>query len=79
MRPECRADGSDPSAAFHNGVEITQITRIANSGELAGFYTDGQGIAHSFVATPAGVPEPASLALLGAGVLSLAGLRRRKV
>ncbi|MBV8096674.1 MAG: PEP-CTERM sorting domain-containing protein [Acetobacteraceae bacterium] len=80
----------DPSAAFHNGVEITQITGIANSGELAGFYTDGQGIAHSFVACPSGVvcpgtgsagavPEPASLALLGAGVLALVGLRRRMI
>ena len=69
----------DPSAAFHNGVEVTQITGISNSGEIAGFYTDAQGIAHGFVASP--VPEPGSLAAVGFG-LGVAGLsyfrRRRK-
>ena len=38
----------DPAAAFHNGVEVTQITGITNSGEIAGFYTDAGGVAHSF-------------------------------
>ena len=45
-----------PAAAFHNGVEITQITGITGSGEIAGFYTDANGIFHSFVAVA--VPEP---------------------
>lgn len=42
----------DPAEAFNNGVEVTQITGIGNSGELTGFYTDANGIAHSFTACP---------------------------
>jgi hypothetical protein len=42
----------DPSEAFSNGVEVTQITGITNSGEVTGFYTDANGVAHGFVATP---------------------------
>jgi hypothetical protein len=42
----------DPSEAFNNGVEVTQITGINNSGEITGFYTDANGVAHGFVATP---------------------------
>jgi hypothetical protein len=40
----------DPSAAFDNGVEVTQITGITNSGELTGFYSDANGVFHGFVA-----------------------------
>ena len=54
----------DPNAGFNNGVEVTQITGINNSGEITGFYTDANGLAHGFVAV-AGVPEPSSVALLG--------------
>jgi hypothetical protein len=43
----------DPKVAFKAGVEVTQITGISNSGELAGFYTDAHGDAHSFTACPA--------------------------
>jgi probable HAF family extracellular repeat protein len=42
----------DPSEAFHNGVEVTQITGITNSGEITGFYSDANGVFHGFVATP---------------------------
>ncbi len=42
----------DPSEAFDNGVEVTQITGITNSGEITGFYTDANGVFHGFVATP---------------------------
>jgi hypothetical protein len=42
----------DPSEAFNNGVEITQITGITNSGEITGFYSDANGVFHGFVATP---------------------------
>jgi len=39
----------DPSVAFHNGVEVTQITGITNSGQLSGFYSDAAGVFHGFV------------------------------
>jgi uncharacterized membrane protein len=41
----------DPSEAFNNGVEVTQITGITNSGEITGFYSDANGVFHAFVAT----------------------------
>lgn len=40
----------DPNAAFHNGVVVTQITGITNSGEIAGFYSDANGVFHGFQA-----------------------------
>ena len=71
----------DPSVAFHNGVEVTQITGINNLGELAGFYTDANGTAHSFTACPVGatctanpVPEPGSLPLMAMGLAMLVGV-----
>jgi hypothetical protein len=42
----------DPSEAFHNGVEVTQITGINDFGQITGFYSDANGVFHSFVATP---------------------------
>jgi probable HAF family extracellular repeat protein len=68
----------NPSAAFDNGVEVTQITGITNSGEITGFYTDSGGIAHGFVAS---VPEPTSVALLGigaVGAVGYVGFRKRR-
>ena len=41
----------DPDAAFCNGVEVTQITGITNSGEITGFYSDANGVFHGFLAT----------------------------
>ncbi len=41
----------DPNEAFNNGVEVTQITGITNSGEITGFYSDANGVFHGFVAT----------------------------
>ena len=59
----------DPDAAFNNGVEVTQITGINNAGEITGFYSDGNGVFHGFVAQA--VPEPSSMALLGIGMASV--------
>src|SRR5262249_22985129 len=44
----------DPNEAFSNGVEVTQITGITNSGEITGFYSDANGVFHGFVARPHG-------------------------
>jgi probable HAF family extracellular repeat protein len=71
----------DPLARFDNGVEVTQITGINNAGEITGFYTDANGLAHGFVAL-AGVPEPSSVVLLGIGLSTAVGvvrLRRKKM
>jgi len=67
----------DPAEMFDNGVEVTQITGITNSGEITGFYSDANGVFHGFVASP--VPEPTSLTLAGAGLLAAWLAKRRKL
>jgi uncharacterized membrane protein len=42
----------DPSEAFDNGVGVTQITGIHDFGQITGFYSDANGVFHSFEATP---------------------------
>lgn len=42
----------DPLAAPVNGVQITQITGVANTGEITGFYIDANGVQHGFLALP---------------------------
>lgn len=72
----------DPNIATV-GAPLMQITGIANSGEIAGFYTDANQNQRGFIAMPAAVPEASSvvslslLLLLGAGGLWAA--KRRKV
>jgi hypothetical protein len=67
----------DPSEAFHNGVEVTQITGISNTGEITGFYTDANGVAHGFVAFAPAVPEPGALTLVAVAMTVAGGCARR--
>ncbi len=69
----------DPAEQFNNGVEVTQITGINNSGELTGFYSDANGLSHGFVAIPVSVPEPSSVVLLGIGMTVAVVYARRCV
>jgi hypothetical protein len=41
-----------PDARPSGGVSVTQIVGISNSGELAGFYLDANGVSHGFYAMP---------------------------
>ena len=49
----------DPAEAFNNGVEVTQITGINDSGEITGFYSDANGVFHGFYAWPGDLTCPA--------------------
>ncbi len=67
----------DPNAALINGIQITQITGITNSGEITGFYINQDGLAEGFVATQS-VPEPGTLALFGIGATAVVGYASRR-
>ena len=67
----------DPNAALINGIQITQITGITNSGEITGFYINQDGLAEGFVATQS-VPEPGTLALFGIGATAVLGYSSRQ-
>ncbi|HKQ44253.1 MAG TPA: PEP-CTERM sorting domain-containing protein [Rhizomicrobium sp.] len=71
------ADMNDPthnSFGLVGGLNVVDTDSAGNATTLAGNVRIGGG---GF--TPIDVPEPATLVLLGAGLLGLGGLRRRKV
>jgi probable HAF family extracellular repeat protein len=66
----------EPNAATNNGIEITQITGINNSNEIAGFFVDANGVQRGF--TGSTVPEPASLGLIGLGLIAIGGCKWKR-
>lgn len=60
------------------GSVNTTINGVNDLGQIVGFYTDANDNVIGFVATPTAVPEPATIALYGAGLI-VAVMRRRRV
>jgi hypothetical protein len=59
------------------GSLSTTINGINDLGQLVGFFTDANDDVVGFVATPTSTPEPATMLLLGTGLLGLRLARRR--
>ena len=60
-----------------NGIGTTTSNGINDKGQLVGFYMDANGNTDGLVATP--IPEPASVLLLGSGLIALARRFRKQV
>lgn len=60
------------------GSVNTTINGVNDLGQIVGFYMDANDNTIGFVGTPSSVPEPATLTLVGAGLLACAVISRRK-
>jgi uncharacterized membrane protein len=61
-----------------SGAAMTDPNGINNAGDIVGVYFDAAGREHGFLATPAPVPEPFTLALLGIGAMGVLGWAWRR-
>lgn len=72
-------NGGVPAIFDVAGAVNTYLYGVNDAGDIVGAWVDANGNRHPFEATPASaVPEPGSLSVIGAGLLGLLSVTRRR-